>query len=281
MPRGVALLLASPPSLARSLGPLLALLTLVGWLALVPGRGLAESEDDRRARAHFTAGQEYYDQERYLEAASEFSEAYQLSGRPEMLINRARAEARAGVVEHAIASLELLFERHPQTSYRAEAEVELARLRAQLVTPEQPELQGASPTPPAPPLLQPAKEPRRDVKLWPPRLPTLIVGGTMAASVLVSVGTGWAAHAKYKKLDRRCGSDDQCPDDAGRSADERTEGRTLARVSTGFTFVSVALAAATAVLWAYDVKAQKKAQLSLAVNASPTFAGAQLRWVQR
>jgi tetratricopeptide (TPR) repeat protein len=262
----------------------LALLAFVGCLARAPERVRAESPDDARARAHFAAGQEYYDQERYLDAASEFSEAYQLSGRPEMLINRARAEVRAGMVEHAIASLELLFERHPQTSYRAEAEGELASLRAQLAN-RKPESEsnaadGQQPPAPAPlPLIQPQKEPRRDLKLWPPRLPTLIVGGTMVASVLVSVGTGWAAHAKYKWLDQHCRPDDQCPD-GRRSADERAQGRTLARVSTGFTFVSVALAAATAVLWAYDVKAHKT-QFSLALNASPSFAGAQVRWVQR
>jgi tetratricopeptide (TPR) repeat protein len=255
----------------------------VGCLALAPGRALAESADDARARAHFKAGQEYYDQARYLDAASEFSEAYQLSGRPEMLIDRARAETRAGVVEHAIGSLELLLERHPQTSYRAEAEAELASLREQLASQKREPEPGSAPVQEAPataplPLIQPPKETRRDLKLWPPRLPTLIVGGTMVASVLVSVGTGWAAHTKYKALDRHC-PDDLCRTET-RNADDRAEGRTLARVSTGFTFASLALAAATAVLWAYDVKAQKKTQLSLALSGSPSFAGAQLRWVQ-
>ena len=274
MARGVASLLVSLTSLPAAL----ALLTAVLWA----GSACALPEDDARGRAHFSAGQEYYDQGRYPEAASEFSEAYQLSGRPEMLINRARAEARAGMLEQAVQSLELLFERHPQTSYRDEAEAELTALRAQLPheTPApanaQPE---AAPAPVAKPA--PSAPSERAPRLWPPRLPTLIVGSVLVASVLVSVGTGWAAHAKYDALDARCRPASRCPDDGGRSAETRDEGQRLARTSTAFTFLSVALGAATALLWVYDVKAQKarKSQLALGLAASPMGAGAQLRWV--
>jgi tetratricopeptide (TPR) repeat protein len=259
------------------------LLALLGGSAVAAGPARALPEDDARGRAHFAAGQEYFEQGRFPEAASEFSEAYQLSGRPEMLINRARAEARAGMLEQAVASLELLLERYPQTSYREEAEQELASLRAELEqpkppeTPETPETRAA---PPAPVLAPAPSVPReRALKLWPPRLPTLIVGGVLVASVLVSVGTGWAAHAKYERLDQRCPAG-QCPDDDGRHADQRDQdqGRTLARTSTGFTFLSIALGAATALLWAYDVKAQRS-QLALGFGASAGGAGAQLRWV--
>jgi hypothetical protein len=99
----------------------------------------------------------------------------------------------------------------------------------------------------------------------------------LVASVLVSVGTGWAAHAKYKDLDARCKPSDQCPDSSN-IADDRDRGQTLARTSTGFTFAAIALGAATAVLWAYDVKAQKT-RLSLGVRTSLSSAHAQLRWV--
>jgi hypothetical protein len=111
-----------------------------------------------------------------------------------------------------------------------------------------------------------SEQPARDWKLWPPRLPTLVVGGVLVASVLVSVGTGWAAHAKYKHLEVRYDHSD------------KERGTRLSRVSTGFTFASIALAAATAVLWVYDVKAQK-GRVSLGVRSSLAATDAQLRWV--
>jgi tetratricopeptide (TPR) repeat protein len=246
-------------------------------LGLLPTQVAADSVDDARARAHFAAGQEYFAQERFSEAASEFDEAYQLSGRPEMLINRARAEERAGALEQAVTSLELLFERYPQTSYRAEAEQQLARLKVELdkraaVTVPAPAAVVVAPQGPSAGESAPAE---RAVKIWPPRLPTLIVGGALVASVLVSVGTGWAAHAKYKQVEHYC-PDDRCPDDAQES--NRQRGQTLSRVSTGFTFASIALAAATSVLWFYDVKAQK-ARVSLGLRPALASAHAQLRWV--
>jgi tetratricopeptide (TPR) repeat protein len=276
MSGGVALLRVPPLLTSFRLGAL-ALVVLCG-LGFFPAPVAADSVDDARARAHFAAGQEYFAQERFSEAASEFDEAYRLSGRPEMLINRARAEERAGALEQAVTALELLFERYPQTSYRAEAEQQLARLkveldsRAALALPA-PAAVAAAPAPG--PSVRDSAPAERPVKVWPPRLPTLIVGGALVASVLVSVGTGWAAHAKYKQVEEHC-PDDQCPDDAQES--NRQRGQTLSRVSTGFTFASVALAAATSVLWFYDVKAQK-ARVSLGVRPALASAHAQLRWV--
>ena len=251
-------------------------LACLAALWLWPAWASAESLDDERARAHFAAGQEYFAQERYAEAASEFDEAYQLSGRPEMLINRARAEERAGGIDQAIGSLELLFERYPQTSYRAEAEPQLERLRAERGA-RASEAKPAEPAEGAEGAPGPAEPKRNKLKLWPPRLPTLIVGGALVASVIVSVGTGWAAHRKHERLEARCQPADQCDEDYD-FAEDKQSGQRLSRVSTGFTIASLALAAATAVLWVYDIKAQK-AQLSLGVRPSLAGADARLRWV--
>lgn len=245
-------------------------------VVLSPLAAHAESQDDARARAHFAAGQTYFEQQLYAEAAAEFSEAYHLSGRPEMLINRARAEERAGQLDNSLTSLELLFERHPQTSYREEAELQMERLRAQGAKSVR-EASAASEQPkPGAPTPSPSVQEKQEAKLWPPRLPTLIVGGLLVASAIVSVGTGWAAHSKYQHLEARC-PEDRCPEAYDDFADDKREGRRLARTSTGFTIASVALAAATVALWVYDAKA-KKAQLSLGVQTSLHGAGAQLRW---
>src|SRR5882672_1355647 len=93
---------------------------------------LPNPDDDERARTHFAAGESYFEQQRFEAAAREFREAFELSGRPEMLIDQARALALSGHVDLAIEALELLLDRYPQTSYRGDAEVRLANLRRQL-----------------------------------------------------------------------------------------------------------------------------------------------------
>jgi tetratricopeptide (TPR) repeat protein len=240
-----SLLRSRPAALHAPVRVKLLVLLLVLWVPV--GKVRALSEDDERARAHFVAGEAYFEDQRYGDAAREFKEAYELSGRPEMLVNLSRAHERAGASAEAMADLELLLGRHPQTSYRAEAEVRLANLRA-----AQPELATAQHAsrpaePPAAP--QPAPEPAAG-KLWPPRVPTLIVGGAALAGALVAVATGWAAHAKHEDLEQSCR--DGCPADV--EADKE-RGQRLARTSTGMTFAAIALGGASAVLWVLDVRA--------------------------
>lgn len=232
---------AALPSPARA--KLLALL-LALWVPVGTVRAL--SEDDERARAHFVAGEAYFEDQRYDDAAREFKEAYELSGRPEMLVNLSRAHERAGSSAEAIGDLELLLARHPQTSYRAEAEVRLANLRA-----AHPELLKPQQTGPAEPRVAPQPAPGpASRKLWPPRLPTLIMGGAAVGGALAAVATGWAAHAKHEDLEQRC--QDGCPDEI---AADKERGQRLARASTGMTFAAIALGGATAVLWVLDVRA--------------------------
>jgi tetratricopeptide (TPR) repeat protein len=238
-----SLLRSRPAALPLPVRAKLLVLLLLLWVPVGTVRAL--SEDDERARAHFVAGEAYFEDQRYADAAREFKEAYELSGRPEMLVNLSRAHERAGASAEAMADLELLLARHPQTSYRAEAEVRLANLRAahpELTTPEQ-----APAEPRAAP--QPAPEPAPR-KLWPPRVPTLVLGGAAVAGALAAVATGWAAHAKHEDLERRC--QDGCPDDI--EADKE-RGQRLARTSTGMTFAAIALGGASAVLWVLDVRA--------------------------
>lgn len=230
----------------------------LGLLALLSSSPVhAESEDDERARAHFVAAQAYYEDGRFGEAAREFKEAYQLSGRPEMLINLARAQERAGSSSAGIATLELLLSRYPQTSHKSQAETQLARLRAQQAAlPAVPAALVVEPAPPPP--AEPLAPVRR--KLWPPRWPTLAAGGAATASVLVALATGLAAHAKYNDLDERCPAG-ACDDPF---AQDRDRGRRLARTSTGFTFAALALGSVTAALWIFDVRTERgRAQLGV------------------
>lgn len=243
------------------------LLACLGLVMVLGSRARAESEDDERARAHFVAAEAYYQDGRFSEAAREFEEAYQLSGRPEMLINLARAQERANDPSGAITTLELLLGRYPQTSYKLEAETQLAKLRE--LRPASAETAPVEVAPVAEPVTSAEPEKR---KVWPPRWPTLAVGGAAVASVLVAVGTGWAAHAKYGDLD------DRCPGGACDEAYEhdRDRGQRLSRTSTGFTFVAVALGGVTAALWILDLKSER-AHAQLGVRSSLTSYEANLR----
>lgn len=262
----------------RAAPPLLGALLLVGIAILfaLPGAtARAESQDDERARAHFVAANAYFEDGRFNEAAREFAEAYQLSGRPEMLINLARAQERASAIREAIATLELLLHRHPQTSYKAEAEAQLARLRAQEPSEPEPASEPASEPAPGPSVVadvEPASPAPLDRKIWPPRWPTLAVGGGAAASVVLAIATGFAAHAKYKDLDGRC-PEGACDD--GYQAD-RDRGQRLARSSTAFTFAAVALGGVTAALWVLDIR-RERARAQLGVRTSLTAHEANLR----
>jgi len=70
----------------------------LGALALAIGSMLgatpearAQGSDDERARIHFMAGSNYYDEGQYESAAGEFMEAYRLSHRPQLLLNASTA----------------------------------------------------------------------------------------------------------------------------------------------------------------------------------------------
>ena len=62
--------------------------------------------DIERARSHFRAGQEYFEELRYDDAAREFTEAWEISRRPEMLFNVSIAYERGLHFDEAIAAIE-------------------------------------------------------------------------------------------------------------------------------------------------------------------------------
>lgn len=85
-------------------------LCIVGWgvfgLAVIVARvaPVHAQTDDERARTHFEAGRSYYEQAQYEDAAREFQESFDLSGRPELLLNISRAHERALHYDDAIGA---------------------------------------------------------------------------------------------------------------------------------------------------------------------------------
>ncbi|MDB4977752.1 MAG: hypothetical protein JWN48_6093 [Myxococcaceae bacterium] len=270
------------PSSLRTLFFGCALMSML-WLTSSDSQA-QQSLDDERAKAHFFAGESHFAAERWADAEREFALAYDLSHRPEMLINLSRAQERNGELPEAIASLELLLTKHPDTANRSEAESRIAAMRKQLAErppepapvaePEPAPVVEVAPEPePAPVELPPVSTPpeppaRRGV--WPPSLLTLGVASAAVVTAVVSLGTGLSAHHGYNDLEGRCpGARCSAP-----YVEDRDHGRRLARTSTAFTFVSVALAGGAAVLWVYDVKRRDEpSTVSLGIDG----AGARMR----
>jgi tetratricopeptide (TPR) repeat protein len=91
-------------------------------------------DDDERARVHFQAGSQYYEVGDYELAAREFEQAYELSGRVELLYNLYSAHDRAGSYEPAADALERYLEREAEMepARRASLTQRLERLRARI-----------------------------------------------------------------------------------------------------------------------------------------------------
>jgi hypothetical protein len=246
------------------------LLVCALWCAGQPVRA-EEALDDERARAHFVAGESHFAAQRWSDAEREFALAYELSRRPEMLINLSRAHERSGELVAAVADLELLLSVHPETSYRGEALQRLSVMRARLAAAPPPGPVVAPASALAPAEVEVAPRAKAERPIWPPSLPTLLVGATAVAAGAVALGTGLRAHAIYNDLEDSCGTDASC--DPSFVA-ERDQGRALSRASTALTFASIALAGTAAVLWVFDVKkSDERGHLAFGIDG----AGARLR----
>jgi hypothetical protein len=257
-----------PASLCLRFVSVLSLSLLLAMSSGVLGSSMARADqlDDDRAYAHFTAGESHFAAERWGDAAREFALAYEFSGRPEMLINLSRAHERNAQHAEALADLELLLSRHPETSYRAEAELRMTKLRASIAqegaaNEHDVNVRSAAAGPTdaagkAASARTPEHDKARARSIWPPRPLTLALAGSALAVAVASLGTGLRAHGLERELK------DSCPDyecDPRSSWDrERDRGDALAKASTGLMFVSLALAGSAAALWYYDVKARRE-----------------------
>lgn len=209
---------------------------LLGAL-VAPAR--AGSEEDA-AKAHFLAGQSYYDQASYADALREFTEAYRMSKRPALLYNIARCDEALERFSDAVEMLQRYLDEDPATPDRAAVETRIANLKqrqaAGQAKPPPPAAAStaappptASPAPPAPTVSLAATSPP------PKRRYTFIVGGIGVAALAAALGTGVASQVSYGELSSKC-SGNVC--DPGKVANAQS------RIDSG-----KRLALATDVLW--------------------------------
>ena len=126
-----------------------------------------ESERDQHARTRFEQGREAYKDGRYRDAWAYFHEAYQLSGRPELLFNIGQTADRLGQETDALRAFNMYLERLPNAENRRDVENRVRALRerienAQKASPSHPAAAvSAAPAQPSP--VQPAAAPNRPV----------------------------------------------------------------------------------------------------------------------
>jgi tetratricopeptide (TPR) repeat protein len=166
----------------------------------------AISEDDERAKAHFLAGQSYYDQASYTDALREFNEAYRISKRPALLYNIARCHEALEQYEEAVKMLQRYLDEEPQTEDRLAVETHIANLKGRGVhrPPGEPDVGRPPPPhpapvaqPPPPPQPAPSPAPRKRVATW-------VVGGLGVGLLAAALGTGIASQLDYNDLSSKC-----------------------------------------------------------------------------
>jgi tetratricopeptide (TPR) repeat protein len=95
-------------------------------LVAVLGAGTAQAQemtaDDLRARTHFEAGRSYFEEGAYDRARDEFQRAYDLSRRPQLLLNLATTHERLGNYQQAINAIREYIQRVPDDPNRATLE---------------------------------------------------------------------------------------------------------------------------------------------------------------
>jgi hypothetical protein len=108
------------------------LLGTCGIPALVAAQDAAPSspgERDKLARTRFEQGRDAYRDGRYRDAWALFHEAYQLSGRPELLYNIGQAADRLGQDSEALQAFDMYLQQLPAASNRHDVENRVRALK--------------------------------------------------------------------------------------------------------------------------------------------------------
>ena len=154
------------------------LVVVLAWPQIAAAEDLSEEE----ARARYQAGQVAYAGEHWQRAFDEFSAAYVLVERPELLYDMARCLEHLARPAAAIDQYQRYLHARPDAAERAEIEQAIKRLRAE----------AAAPAPFHTVLVAEASPRRRITHRW--WFWTSVVGG--AAVLGLGLGLGLGLHAK-------------------------------------------------------------------------------------
>ncbi|MDF3064572.1 MAG: hypothetical protein K0R38_173 [Polyangiaceae bacterium] len=219
--------------LSRRSTPIAAALAI--FVALGSPQAHAQSTSDDLARRHFESGVAYLEESDYDSAITAFQKAYDLSRRPEILLNLATVHERKSDLVSAIAALRAYSDAEPEGEHVTTVRLRIQNLEKRLQE-RSPAPAEATPVPPpaAPASVEPAVSaapPPPALRPQPNRMPAFIslgVGGLMGAGALA---TGIIAKAKYDDAEETCGP--TCRDD------QLSSSRTFALTSTVLTGAAV------------------------------------------
>lgn len=236
----------------------------------------AQRTDDERARAHFLAGNSYFEQARYQEAHDQFLEAYELSHRVELLLNASKAAERYLDFEEAIRLVDLFLQEAPPDHQMRSVET-TRREQLVILRDRQAAAQAQNPPPATTQTTNP--EPTPDAGRG--GLGTLgwvgvgVAGGGVALGV-VSLATGLVANGKYGDLEDDCPGGVCPPGSQGRI----DSGRRMARLSTATTIIGAAGVIGGVILIIVDDGPEESPTASArpTVTGGPGEAGLGLRW---
>lgn len=184
------------------------------------------------ARRHFESGAAYLEESDYDNALKAFEKAYELSKRPEILLNVATVHERRGDLPAAVAALQGYLQAAPDGEHAETAKLRIQNLDKRIQEQQKP-AEASAPLA-QPPLAPPPKATAAPVaatsptpaapKSEPNRWPAYIALGTGGALAGGSLLTGLLAQSKYDSAKHSCSPN--CSDA------QLSSSRTLAVTST-------------------------------------------------
>jgi len=204
----------------------------VGWPALAR----ADDSADELARRHFDSGAAYLEESDYDNALKAFQKAYELSPRPEILLNIATVQERRGDLAAAITALQQYLDTAPNGERAETTRLRIQNLQKRLAE-SPPPAPATSPAPaavPPPPLAvtpAPAPSPPPPPARAPNHVPAYIAFGVGGVGLITAVVTGIVANGKYQDAKDSCSP--HCTDA------ELSSAKSLALVSTIATGIAV------------------------------------------
>lgn len=241
----------------------------------------SQANPDELARRHFESGAAYFEQGEYDSALREFRKSYELSKRPEILLNIATVHERLANLPAAIVALNGYLKTPQAPDKLATIGLRRDNLKKRLDEQRKTDAAAATPPPVAPNEKPAESEPRSEQTpaptpeaepQGPNRIPAYVLFTVAGASAAGAGLTGVFANAEFEDLKDRCAPN--CSDgDVGGA-------RTLSTVSTILTGAAVVSAGLGVVFWlsSDDEDGQPKAGLNTRFEVTAGGAMARAGW---
>mgnify|MGYP002381417454 CR=1 FL=1 len=161
-------------------------------------------ENDRAARDHFNLGRASFSQGDFATAAREFSQAYELSRRPQLLYNIGTSYERLHNWEEANLALTRYLELVPDASDRAEVQARINVIQVELAhQAEARQVQAQTATQTTTRVVVIERQVEEPTRYW--RIGFFVAGGLTAVAAAGTLGVGLLADSRYNDLARNCG----------------------------------------------------------------------------